>query len=91
MVGNLDLEWGDTPRAVNWGGPVVGVAQWSVGGRWDTSAGDNENAYVGASKIWDLTAQLDFIWYELTTFPGYGLTNLKQQTSKPGERDRSAS
>jgi len=84
IVGNLDQESGDSPTAVQAGGPGRGVAQWSVGGRWDTSAGDNENAYVGASKIWDLTAQLDFIWYELTTFSGYGLNNLKSQTTVSG-------
>jgi MYXO-CTERM domain-containing protein len=84
IVGNLDQESGDSPTAVQGGGPGRGVAQWSVGGRWDTSAGDNENAFVGASKIWDLTSQLDFIWYELTTFPGYGLADLKSQTTISG-------
>jgi MYXO-CTERM domain-containing protein len=84
IVGNLDQESGDSPTAVQSGGPGRGVAQWSVGGRWDTSAGDNENAYVGASKIWDLTSQLDFVWYELSTFPGYGLADLKTQTTVSG-------
>src|SRR4051812_32496253 len=50
IVGNLDQESGDSPTAVQSGGPGRGVAQWSVGGRWDTSPGDNENAFVGASK-----------------------------------------
>ena len=84
IVGNLDQESGDSPTAVQSGGPGRGVAQWSVGGRWDTSAGDNENAYVGAANILDLTSQLDFIWYELTTFPGYGLASLKSQTTISG-------
>ena len=48
IVGNLDQESGVNPTAVQSGGPGRGVAQWSVGGRWDTSAGDNENAFVGA-------------------------------------------
>ena len=84
IVGNLDQESGDSPTAVQSGGPGRGVAQWSVGGRWDTSAGDNENAFVGAAKIWDLNAQLGFIWYELTTFPGYGLADLQSQTTISG-------
>jgi MYXO-CTERM domain-containing protein len=84
IVGNLDQESGDSPTAVESGGPGRGVAQWSVGGRWDTSPGDNENAYVGAANIWDLTSQLDFVWYELTTFPGYGLADLQSQTTISG-------
>jgi Phage tail lysozyme len=84
IVGNLDQESGDSPTAVESGGPGRGVAQWSVGGRWDTSPGDNENAYVGAANIWDLTPQLDFVWYELTTFPGYGLADLQGQTTISG-------
>jgi hypothetical protein len=84
IVGNLDQESGDSPTAVQSGGPGRGVAQWSVGGRWDTSAGDNENAYVGAANIWNLNSQLGFIWYELTTFPAYGLADLKSQTTVAG-------
>jgi MYXO-CTERM domain-containing protein len=84
IVGNLDQESNDDPTAVQAGGPGRGVAQWSVGGRWDTDAGDNENAYVGAANIWNLNSQLDFIWYELTTFPGYGLANLQSQTTVSG-------
>lgn len=84
IVGNLDQESGDSPTAVQSGGPGRGVAQWSAGDRWDTSPGDNENAFVGPGKIWDLTAQLDFIWYELTSFPGYGLADLKSQTTISG-------
>jgi MYXO-CTERM domain-containing protein len=53
-----------------------------VGGRWDTSANDNVLAY--ASKLGESSAslnlQLEFIWYELTTF-GYGFTQLKATTN----------
>ncbi len=90
IVGNLDQESGDDPTAVQYGGgPGRGVAQWSTGGRWDTDANDNENWFVtskdgGSSQIWNLNPQLDFIWYELTTFPGYGLANLKSQTTISG-------
>jgi hypothetical protein len=84
IVGNLDQESGDSPTAVQSGGPGRGVAQWSAGGRWDTTKGDNENAYVGTANVWNLTSQLDFIWYELTTFPGYGLADLQSQTTISG-------
>ncbi len=82
IVGNLDQESGVDPTAVQFGGgPGRGIAQWSVGGRWDTS---NPNAVsYAASKgvsVWTLNLQLDFIWDELTTV-GYGFTELKATTN----------
>src|SRR5262245_59249479 len=42
IVGNLDQESGVDPNSVQYGGgPGRGIAQWSVGGRWDTSTNDN--------------------------------------------------
>jgi len=83
IVGNLDQESGVDPTIAQYGGgPGRGIAQWSVGGRWDTSANDNVVAYAsqhGASS-WSLDLQLDFIWYELTNF-GYGFTQLKASTN----------
>lgn len=84
IVGNLDQESGADPTAVQPGGPGRGIAQWSTGGRWDTSSGDNLAAYAsshGGVSVWGLGVQLDFIWYELTTFPGYGLAALKATTN----------
>jgi len=83
IVGNLDQESGVDPSSVQQGGPGRGIAQWSVGGRWDTDANDNVLAYAsqqGQSST-SLTLQLDFIWYELTTFSGYGLAALKASTN----------
>jgi len=40
-----------------------GVAQWSVGERWETL---REFAYRHNSTEWDLYTQLKFIWWELT-------------------------
>jgi MYXO-CTERM domain-containing protein len=79
IVGNLDQESGDSPGAVQPGGPGRGVAQWSVGGRWDTDANDNAKAYAAqhGQDVWSLGLQLDFVWYELASFPGYGLGKLK--------------
>jgi Phage tail lysozyme/Ig-like domain from next to BRCA1 gene len=83
IVGNLDQESGASPTAVQSGGPGRGIAQWSVGGRWDTGANDNLTAYASqhGASVWSLQLQLDFIWYELTTFSGYGLARLKQSTN----------
>jgi len=83
IVGNLDQESGVDPNAVQAGGPGRGIAQWSVGGRWDTDANDNAVAYAGkeGQSVDSLQLQLDFIWYELTTFSGYGLASLKGTTN----------
>ena len=82
IVGNLDQESGVDPLAVQSGGPGRGIAQWSVGGRWDTDANDNAMAYASqkGQSVDSLQLQLDFIWYELTTFSGYGLAALKAST-----------
>ncbi len=84
IVGNLMQESSVIPTAVEYGGgPGRGIAQWSVGGRWDTSHGDNMTAYAsqhGVSRT-SLAPQLDFIWFELTTFPGYGLARLQAATT----------
>lgn len=84
IVGNLMQESSVVPTSVEYGGgPGRGIAQWSVGGRWDTSGGDNMTSYAsqhGASRT-SLTAQLDFIWFELQSFPGYGLGRLESATT----------
>jgi hypothetical protein len=83
IVGNLDQESNDDPAAVQSGGPGRGIAQWSVGGRWDTDSGDNVLAYASSEgqSSESLPLQLDFIWYELTTFSGYGLASLRATTN----------
>jgi MYXO-CTERM domain-containing protein len=83
IVGNLDQESGMNPGAVQQGGPGRGIAQWSVGGRWDTDSGDNAVAYAKqqGQSVSSLGLQLDFIWYELTKFSGYGLSKLKATTN----------
>jgi hypothetical protein len=84
IVGNLMQESNVIPTAVQYGGgPGRGIAQWSVGGRWDSSRGDNVASYAaqhGGSR-WALGTQLDFIWYELTNFSGYGLGALRASTN----------
>lgn len=84
VVGNLDQESGMDPTIKQFGGgPGRGIAQWSVGGRWDTYSGDNLVAYAssrGVSKL-ALRTQLDFIWFELTKYSYYGLTSLRAATT----------
>jgi len=83
VVGNLDQESGVDPTSVQSGGPGRGIAQWSVGGRWDHESGDNATAYAAqkGEPLLSLALQLDFVWYELTTFPSYGLSALQNATT----------
>ncbi len=84
IVGNLIQESSVNPGAIEFGGgPGRGIAQWSVGGRWDSSHNDNMVSYAAQHGLspWSLSAQLDFIWYELTTFGGFGLGKLQASSN----------
>ena len=84
IVGNLMQESNVDPTAVEYGGgPGRGIAQWSVGGRWNHDANDNVTSYAAKRGLspWALTTQLDFTWYELTNFSGYGLSELKSSVN----------
>lgn len=79
VVGNLMQESSVRPTAVEYGGgPGRGIAQWSIGGRFNTGS-KSLTAYASARGLnkWALQTQLDFIWYELATVGGYGLTELR--------------
>ena len=84
IVGNLIQESSVSPTVSEFGGgPGRGIAQWSTGGRWDSSTHDNVTWYANQHGVsrWALGTQLDFIWYELTTFSGYGLSSLKSSST----------
>jgi tail lysozyme len=84
VVGNLMQESGMSPTIAQiGGGPGRGIAQWSVGGRWDTSRNDNVTWFASqhSESRTALNTQLGFIWYELTTFSGYGLASLRAATT----------
>jgi hypothetical protein len=83
IIGNLIQESNVLPGAVQPGGPGRGIAQWSVGGRWNADHGDNLASYVAThgGSMQSLTTQLDFIWYELETYAGYGLAKLRAATN----------
>lgn len=82
VVGNLMQESNVIPTAVQPGGPGRGIAQWSVGGRFNTGSINLTSfaAARGANK-WALSTQLDFIWHELTTVKAYGLADLRAATT----------
>lgn len=78
VIGNLDQESGMDPTIHQTGGGAGrGIAQWSAGGRWDTHAGDNVVEFAAGGDPYNLQVQLDFIWYELTSFSYYGLADLQ--------------
>ena len=84
IVGNLDQESGVDPTiSQQGGGPGRGIAQWSAGGRWDTDQGDNLVAFAAMEGLptSSLQVQLDFIMFELDTFPDYGLAKLQATTN----------
>lgn len=87
IIGNLDQESGMDPTIEQYGGgPGRGIAQWSVGGRWDTYSQDNvvwyaQNKESGGLTRWSLQTQLDFIWYELHNFSYYGFAQLHDATT----------
>ncbi len=83
IVGNFDVESGDEPTAVESDGGGRGLAQWLAGGRWDTTAGDNAATYARqqGESLESLQLQLEFTWFELSTFSDYGLARLKAATS----------
>ncbi len=83
IVGNLIQESNVLPGSVQPGGPGRGIAQWSVGGRWNHDHNDNVEWYANAhgQSATSLHLQLEFVWYELQTFSGYGLSSLRAATT----------
>lgn len=88
IVGNFIAESGADPKQKQCsGGPGRGIAQWEVGGRWDTASRDNMVWYKKAASQpseWNLTPQLKFTWFELTEYSYYGLGKLKATGSVKG-------
>jgi len=83
IVGNLMQESSVRPTAVEYGGgPGRGIAQWSIGGRWNHGS-NSVYSYAARNGVsrWALQTQLDFIWYELATVGGYGLSDLRAATT----------
>jgi hypothetical protein len=83
IVGNLMQESGVRPTAVEYGGgPGRGIAQWSIGGRWNRDP-INMVSFASARGLdrWTLQAQLDFIWHELQSVSSFGLTQLRAATT----------
>ncbi len=83
VVGNLMQESNVRATAVEFGGgPGRGIAQWSVGGRWNTDPSNLVKfANARGSDRWALQTQLEFIWHELTVVGGFGFSELRAATT----------
>jgi hypothetical protein len=83
VVGNLMQESSVSPTAVEYGGgPGRGIAQWSIGGRWNSGSTSVVSfASSRGANRWALSTQLDFIWHELTNNSAYGLSQLQSATT----------
>ncbi|WP_183095454.1 phage tail tip lysozyme [Nocardioides stalactiti] len=81
VVGNLVVESNVNPYADQDPGPGRGIAQWSEGARWETLV---SFANARNRSPFELTLQLDFLWYELATIPAYGLAELRTASTVRG-------
>jgi len=84
IVGNFDWESNDKPTKCEVTGCASGgrgIGQWTVGTRWTSDTNNNVVWYAsrlpGSPAPTTLDPQQQFTWYELTTFPTYGLATLR--------------
>lgn len=86
VVGNLAQESGEELNPYASDGTGHGIAQWSAGGRWDTSGSDNMVWYAGTLGLsaYSISAEQQFINYELNHFSRYGKAQLTSATTVNG-------
>jgi hypothetical protein len=81
ILGNLAQESGINPGSAQAGGPGRGIAQWSVGGRWDTLVAWAKSANRDPNS---LGTQLDFLWQELNSTEKGALSALQGSSDVSG-------
>jgi hypothetical protein len=83
IVGNLVQESGVDPDAMQPGGKGRGIAEWSVGERWDGPGEDSLRSFAprDARSMHELQVQLDFIWFELQNYDHYVLAPLRSAST----------
>lgn len=74
ITGRIEQESQGNPEAIQPGGPGRGIAQWSLGGRW------NPALMTGNVQV-DLQNQLAYIDQELGSNPAYGQAALQAATT----------
>ncbi|MCH9815737.1 MAG: hypothetical protein K0U64_04700 [Actinomycetia bacterium] len=82
VLGNLQQESNVDPTVVQNGGPGMGLAQWSRGGRWDN--GPNSllaYADIRALDPWSAETQIEFMLFEMSnSWGGFDLEKFKKMT-----------
>lgn len=82
VLGNLQQESGIDPTTVQSGGPGMGLAQWSRGGRWDYGP-NSLLAFAAARGLdpWDAETQTRFMIYEMKLgWGGFDLAAFRRMT-----------
>lgn len=81
ILGNLQQESGVDPTAMQAGGPGRGLAQWSVGGRWDNGS-SSLISFASSQGLdpWDARTQVRFMVYEMTDVLSFDLESFKDMT-----------
>lgn len=82
ILGNLQQESGVDPTAVQGGGPGRGLAQWSMGGRWDNGP-QSLISFASSQGLdpWDARTQVRFMVYEMdTVLTSFDLEGFKDMT-----------
>jgi Phage tail lysozyme len=82
VLGNLQQESNIDPTSMQFGGPGMGIAQWSRGGRWDTGS-NSLLAYAAANGLdpWDARTQTQFMITEMSSaWGGFDIAMFKHMT-----------
>jgi Phage tail lysozyme len=80
VLGNLQQESGVDPTSIQSGGPGMGLAQWSRGGRWD-SGPHSLTVYATTHGLdpWAAETQIEFMLYEMESgWGGFDLSVFKR-------------
>lgn len=82
ILGNLQQESGVDPTATQAGGPGRGLAQWSMGGRWDNGP-DSLLSFASSRGLdpWDARTQVEFMVFEMSNgWGGFDIEMFKDKT-----------
>ena len=82
ILGNLQQESGIDPTTIQNGGPGMGLAQWSRGGRWDSGSNSLLSfAAVRGLDPWNAATQVQFMLWEMEQgWGGFNLDSYKRMT-----------
>lgn len=82
ILGNLQQESNIDPTTMQNGGPGMGMAQWSRGGRWDNGP-NSLLAFAGARGLdpWNAVTQTRFMIYEMEAgWGGFDIDSFKRMS-----------